>query len=69
MDVLIEARLGGGGNEKCTMHIDTPMSEALHDEIAALAGMAGVTKAEYIRRVMELHVRGHLAYARARLGQ
>lgn len=66
---MVEARLGGGGTEKCTTNIDTPMPESLHDEITALASMAGCTKAEYVRRVLEIHARGALAFTRARMGQ
>jgi hypothetical protein len=64
----MEARIGGGG-DKCTHRLDIPVSERTHDAIAALAGMSGDTKAEYVRKVLEQHAFGMMDYTRSRMGQ
>lgn len=64
-----ESRIGGdttGG--KCTHRLDTPVPEHLYDTYASLAGLAGKTKAEYVRAVLEQHAFGAMAFARARAG-
>lgn len=65
-----ESRMGGqDGGDKCSHRLDLPVTEELYDAVVALAGLAGRPKADYIRRVLEQHIIGALAYSRARLGQ
>lgn len=65
----LEARLGGSdGGEKCTLRLDVPVGETLHDAIATLASVAGRTKADYVRWVLEQHAFGSMTLVRNRLG-
>jgi len=65
-----ESRLGGAaGGDKCLSRLDIPVTEDLYDAVAALAGLAGRPKADYVRSILEQHVIGALAYVRARAGQ
>jgi len=38
---------------KCDRRTDVPISEALEERLIAMAALNGVTKAEYVRRVLE----------------
>ncbi|WP_033839531.1 hypothetical protein [Bordetella bronchiseptica] len=51
---------------KCTERLDIPVTGELYDAIAALATMAGKTKAEYARAVLEQHAFGAIGFVRAR---
>jgi len=62
-----ESRLGGqSGGDKCISRLDIPVTEELYDAVAALAGLAGRPKADYVRDILKRHVIGELAYVRAR---
>lgn len=50
---------------KLTQRIDVPVTEELHDALAALAQVKGYSgKAEYVRAVLETHVYGELETVR-----
>lgn len=44
---------------KCTEEVKAPIDEATKEVLTALAVVAGVPLAEYIRRVLQSHVHGH----------
>lgn len=54
---------------KCTEELKTLVPEDLHDDIVALSRLAGVSKSEYIRMILNLHVNGHLSTLRLQLAQ
>lgn len=53
---------------KLTMRIDVPVSEDLHDAVAALATLAGVPKSEFVRCALERLCFGELPIARRLMG-
>lgn len=50
---------------KCDERLDIPVTEDLKDKIGGLASIAGVTKAEYVRVVLERHVYGEFSHVRS----
>lgn len=54
---------------KCTEELKTLVPEDLHDDIVALSRLAGVSKSEYLRMIVNLHVNGHLSNLRLQLNQ
>jgi len=53
---------GAGG--KLTARLDIPVSEELEDAVITLATMAGVGKAEFVRRLLERSLFGELSCVR-----
>ncbi len=49
---------------KLTDRLDVPVSEELKDAVIALAAVAGVPKAEYVRGIIERAVYGDLSLLR-----
>lgn len=49
---------------KLTARIDVPVSEDTEAEIIAMATLAGISKAEWVRRVIEVSLHGELGMAR-----
>lgn len=54
----IESRQNGSVYGKCTERCDIPLAEDTNNKLMALAGMAGMTKAEYARLILERHIYG-----------
>lgn len=54
----LESRLNGSVYGKCTERCDIPLTEDTNNKLITLAGMAGMTKAEYVRLILERHVYG-----------
>jgi hypothetical protein len=49
---------------KLTARIDVPLTEELHESVIAMAALAGVGKAEYVRSVLERVLLGELNMVR-----
>lgn len=49
---------------KLARRLDIPVSEELEEAVIGMAVMAGVPKAEYVRKVLERHLFGELYIAR-----
>lgn len=49
---------------KLTARIDVPVSEDTESGIIAMATLAGISKAEWVRRVVEVALHGELGMAR-----
>jgi hypothetical protein len=49
---------------KLHKRLDIPLSEELEESIIALATLAGLSKAEYARTILERHVYGELTLVR-----
>ena len=55
--------------EKCTASIDVPMGEQLFDAVVAAATIRRMSKAEYVRNVLEQHFFGELGRMQRILGE
>ncbi len=58
LDGNVESRVVASKYGKCLSRCDIPMAEDTHDKLIALAGLAGMTKAEYARLIIERHIYG-----------
>lgn len=59
------SRSGRSGTEgKLTHRFDIPVSEDLHDSVIALATIHGISKAEWLRNLIEEAVHGRLSMVR-----
>lgn len=54
---------------KCSEEIKAPIDEPTKDGLIMLAGLADVPLAEYIRRVLQVHVHGHRTVVRLAASQ
>lgn len=54
---------------KCDARLDVPMPEAMLEHVIALAALSGVSKAEYVRMLIERHVYGELSMLRSVAGR
>lgn len=69
-DVLIEIppleSRTGSAHGKCVERCDIPLAEDTHEKLITLASLAGMTKAEYARLVIERHIYGAAAQIQRR---
>lgn len=50
--------------EKCVVSIDVPMGETLFDAVVTCASLRHMSKAEYVRMVLETHFFGEMGRVR-----
>ncbi|HCP78964.1 MAG: hypothetical protein CML16_03135 [Pusillimonas sp.] len=53
-----ESRTNGSIYGKCTERCDVTVAEDTNERLITLARMAGMTKAEYVRLLIERHIYG-----------
>lgn len=53
-----ESRVAGSKYGKCINRCDVPLAEDTDEKLITLARMAGLTKAEYARLIIERHIYG-----------
>ncbi|MDS1141736.1 hypothetical protein RE432_14945 [Pusillimonas sp. SM2304] len=58
METVNESRNNGSIYGKCTERCDIPLAEDTNERLITLARMAGMSKAEYGRLVIERHIYG-----------
>lgn len=54
---------------KCSERLDIPVPSDLKEGIAALATIDGQTSAQYVRKLLEMHVFGRLEVMRRMVGK
>ncbi|HEY9279516.1 MAG TPA: hypothetical protein VIP51_05520 [Eoetvoesiella sp.] len=57
-DLPIESRNNGSQYGKCTERCDIPLAEDTNEKLITLARLAGLSKAEYARLIIERHIYG-----------
>lgn len=64
MDTMLSRSGRSNPDGKLTSRLDIPVSEELNEAVIALAAIAGVPKAEYVRSVIERAVFGEFSMVR-----